>query len=73
MPEEDGYELLRQAKALEAERGEKITAIAMTAHASNEERLLTLAAGFQMHLPKPVESTELIAVLAEFAGQDCRL
>jgi len=72
MPEEDGYELLRQAKALEAERGEKITAIAMTA-ASNEERLLTLAAGFQMHLPKPVESTELIAVLAEFVGQDCRL
>jgi len=73
MPEEDDYELLRQVRALEAERGEKITAIAMTAHASNEERLLTLAAGFQMHLPKPVESTELIAVLAEFAGQDCRL
>ncbi|WP_250124770.1 response regulator [Chroococcidiopsis sp. CCMEE 29] len=72
MLEQDAYELLRQVRALEAERGEKITAIAMTpAYASNEE--LKLAAGFQMHLPKPVESTELIAALAQFAGQDCRL
>ena len=64
MPGEDGYSLIRKVRALEAERGGKIPAIALTAYASSEERSRVLAAGFQMHLPKPVEPAELIAMLA---------
>jgi CheY-like chemotaxis protein len=66
MPGEDGYGLIRKVRALEAERGGKIPAIALTAYASDEERMRSLSAGFQMHLPKPVEPAELIAVVANF-------
>ena len=66
MPGEDGYELIRLVKALEAARGVKIPAIALTAYASGEERMRALSAGFQIHLPKPVEPAELIAVVANF-------
>ncbi len=66
MPEEDGYGLIRKVRALEAKRGGKIPAIALTAYASDEERMRSLSAGFQMHLPKPVEPAKLIAVVANF-------
>jgi hypothetical protein len=66
MPGEDGYGLIRKLRALEAERGGKIPAIALTAYASGEERMRALSAGFQIHLPKPVEPAELIAVVANF-------
>lgn len=69
MPEEDGYGLIRKVRALEAERGGKIPAIALTAYASSEERLRALSAGFQIHLPKPVEPSELIAVLANMGSR----
>ncbi|MBV8886384.1 MAG: response regulator [Chroococcidiopsidaceae cyanobacterium CP_BM_RX_35] len=68
MPVEDGYGLIRQVKALETERGEKIPAIALTAYASDEERLKALSAGFQTHLPKPVEPTALITVIANYTS-----
>ncbi|MBV9385961.1 MAG: response regulator [Chroococcidiopsidaceae cyanobacterium CP_BM_ER_R8_30] len=64
LPDENGYDLIHQVKALEAERGEKIPVIALSAYTSNEERLKALSAGFQMHLPKPVEPSALIAVVA---------
>jgi len=66
MPEQDGYGLIRKVKAIEAEREEKIPAIALTAYTSDEERMRVLSAGFQMHLPKPVEPSELIAMVANF-------
>ena len=69
MPDRDGYELLRQLRALETERGKTIPAIALTAYASDEERMRALAAGFQMHLPKPVEPSELITAVANFRSK----
>lgn len=68
LPDEDGYDLIQQVKALEIERGEKIPAIALTAYASPQERMKALAAGFQMHLPKPVEPTALIAAIADYTS-----
>jgi len=67
MPGEDGYELIRKVRAMEPERGGRIPAVALTAYARVEDRLRALSAGFQMHVPKPVEPVELAAVVASFA------
>jgi CheY-like chemotaxis protein len=64
MPDEDGYELIRKVRALPAGRGGDIPAIALTAYARTEDRMRVLRAGYQMHVPKPVEFAELIAIIA---------
>ena len=64
MPDEDGYELIRRVRALPAEAGGKIPAIALTAYARVEDRMQALRSGYQMHVPKPVELAELVAVAA---------
>lgn len=64
MPGEDGYELIKKVRALPVERGGKIPAIALTAYARMEDRLRALRAGYQMHISKPVELAELVAVMA---------
>jgi hypothetical protein len=69
MPEEDGYDLISHVQQWEAEQGEKIPAIALTAHAKQEEKQKALAAGFQLHLPKPVEPAELVAGVARLVGR----
>jgi PAS domain S-box-containing protein len=62
MPDEDGYELLRKLRQLPEQKGGKIPAIALTAYARVEDRLRALRSGYQMHVPKPVELAELVAV-----------
>jgi CheY-like chemotaxis protein len=69
MPGEDGYALIRQVRALAPEQGGLIPAVAVTAYASEEDAKRAIAAGFQVHLPKPVESSQLVAVLARLAGR----
>jgi len=64
MPDEDGYELIRRVRLLPAESGGKLPAIALTAYARVEDRMQALRAGYQMHVPKPVELAELVAVAA---------
>jgi PAS domain S-box-containing protein len=64
MPVEDGYELLRRVRGLPAEAGGQVPAIALTAYARVEDRMQALRAGYQMHVPKPVELAELVAVAA---------
>ncbi len=68
MPGKDGYVLIRKVKELEVELGTRIPAIALTAYARVEERREALLAGFQIHLTKPVKSTELVAAVASLAG-----
>ena len=60
MPEMDGYELLRQMRALGTTQGGRIPAIALTAFARWEDRTRSLRAGFMVHVSKPVEPSELI-------------
>ncbi|MDQ3754101.1 MAG: PAS domain S-box protein, partial [Acidobacteriota bacterium] len=69
MPGEDGYSLIRKVRALPAEQGGRTPAAALTAYASAEDRKRVLLAGFQLHIPKPVEPTELITVVASLAGR----
>jgi PAS domain S-box-containing protein len=72
MPGVDGYELMRQVRTLSPERGGRVPAVALTAHARLEDRMNALAAGFQMHLPKPVEAAELLTVLGSVTGRLAR-
>jgi CheY-like chemotaxis protein len=68
MPEDDGYTLIKRLRALPPERGGKTPTVALTAYARTEDRTKALVAGFNMHVPKPVEPAELIAVLASLAS-----
>jgi CheY-like chemotaxis protein len=69
MKEFDGYELMRRVRTLPPERGGRVPAVALTAYARVEDRMKALAAGFQMHVPKPVEPAELLTVLASVTGR----
>jgi PAS domain S-box-containing protein len=69
MPGEDGYSLMRKVRALNAQQGGQIPAVALTAYARAEDRISALAAGFQLHMPKPVNPEELAAVVANLAGR----
>lgn len=72
MPGEDGYSLIKKVRALSVEQGGITPAAALTAYARVEDRMKVLRAGFQIHLPKPVEPAELIAVVANLSGRHQR-
>jgi len=69
MPDEDGYSLIEKIRALPSDRGGDIPAAALTAYARAEDRMRVLRSGFQFHLPKPVDSAELVTVVASLAGR----
>ena len=77
MPIQDGYDLIRQIKAMVAEQAQKIPqlspampkAIALTGYAGDEDRDRALAAGFHLHLSKPVDAPELVALVAKLMGR----
>ncbi|HET6978372.1 MAG TPA: PAS domain S-box protein [Pyrinomonadaceae bacterium] len=62
MPGTDGYDFIRNVRQLPAHQGGRVAAIALTAYTRIEDRLQALRAGYDMHVPKPVELTELVAV-----------
>ncbi|HEY7087252.1 MAG TPA: PAS domain S-box protein [Tepidisphaeraceae bacterium] len=68
MPGEDGYQFLAKLRRLEPAEGGDTPVVALTAFARPEDRRRALLAGFQMHLPKPVETAELLAVVASLSG-----
>jgi PAS domain S-box-containing protein len=69
MPERDGYQLLKQIRAWEAESGHVVAAAALTALTRSEDRRRAMLAGFQVHVAKPVDPPELVAVVAGLAGR----
>ena len=69
MPGTDGYELLREVRALPEEQNGRIPAVALTGYAADRDRGLAASAGYQMHLPKPVDPAELTTALARLAGR----
>jgi CheY-like chemotaxis protein len=68
MPEVDGFELLAWVRQLSRDHGGEVPAVALTAFARSEDRLRALEAGFSAHISKPVEPSELIAVVASLVG-----
>ena len=68
MPDEDGYELIRKVRSLPSGAGGRIPAVALTAYARAEDRKRALLAGYQMHICKPVEPSELIAIVSSLTS-----
>jgi two-component system, chemotaxis family, CheB/CheR fusion protein len=64
MPDEDGYSLLGRIRALGPSRGGNVPALALTALVSEEDRRRAFAAGFQVHMAKPVDIDRLVSALA---------
>jgi CheY-like chemotaxis protein len=62
LPRESGYDLIRQIRSLSSEVN-KIPAIALTAFATENDRQMSLSAGFQAHLAKPVEPSDLLKTI----------
>jgi CheY-like chemotaxis protein len=69
MPQEDGYSLIRKLRSRSPEQGGKIPAAALTAYARAEDRRRAIQAGFQLHMPKPVDPCELVTVVARLVGR----
>jgi PAS domain S-box-containing protein len=67
MPNGSGYDLIREVRRRDA-LGTRLPAVALTAYARPEDRVQALSAGFHMHVPKPIEPKELLAVIASLTG-----
>lgn len=68
MPRMDGYTLIRQVRALPPEIGGQIPAIALTAYAAEIDRQKALEAGFQLHIPKPLEPESLVNAIVQITS-----
>jgi PAS domain S-box-containing protein len=68
MPNEDGYSLISKVRALPSAAA-RTPAIALTAYARSEDRIRALVSGYQVHVPKPVDLTELAVAIASLAGR----
>jgi signal transduction histidine kinase/ActR/RegA family two-component response regulator len=69
LPEESGYSLIRSIRALGKEGGGDVPAIALTGYARLANRVEALSAGYDLHVPKPVEPSELVLMVASVSGR----
>ena len=69
MPNEDGYSLIKKLRKLKSKWAREIPAVALTAYATDEDRARALAAGFQVHVAKPIEPEALVRSIAGAAGR----
>ena len=72
MPSEDGYSLIRNVRALGPSEGGDTPAVALTAYGRTHDRVMSLTAGYNMHVPKPVDPGELTAIIASVASGRAR-
>jgi CheY-like chemotaxis protein len=71
MPGQDGYEFIRRVRSMGTSQ-DTIPAAALTAFARSEDRIRALVAGYQVHVPKPVQPAELVATVASLANRKPR-
>jgi PAS domain S-box-containing protein len=69
MPGTDGFALVRAMRKLPSERIRHLPAIAVTAYANPEDRVRALVAGYQNHIPKPVDANQLAAAIAKLVAR----
>jgi signal transduction histidine kinase/CheY-like chemotaxis protein len=70
MPDEDGYSFINRVRSLPQNEGGNTPAAALTAYARDEDRRAALAAGYQMHIAKPIGAGQLVTMIAKLAGRD---
>ena len=69
MPDEDGYELIRKLRSAPPDKGGLTPAIALTGYASKKDRERALTSGYQQHMAKPVEQSDIISAIAALVGR----
>src|SRR6185295_2337811 len=69
MPNEDGYSLIKKLRKQTSQRAKHLPAVALTAYATQEDELRTLAAGFHRHVAKPIEPEALVLSIASALGR----
>lgn len=69
MPQEDGYMLIRQVRERETRQGGCLPALALTAYVREEDCQQVIKSGFQKHLSKPVDTTDLVMTVANLTGR----
>jgi len=67
MPRVDGFQFIDRVRRHRAARVRGVPAAALTAYARSEDRMKALAAGFQIHLAKPIDPAELVTTVASLA------
>ena len=65
MPDEDGYSLVRKLRKLSAR--ENLVAIALTGYASQGDVEQAIDAGFDLHVPKPVDFDSFVPIIRRLA------
>jgi len=70
MPNEDGYTLIKKLRKSSSKRAREIPAVAITAYATKEDKARTLAAGFQVHVAKPIETEIFLRLVATAVGRN---
>ncbi|HXQ73018.1 MAG TPA: ATP-binding protein [Pyrinomonadaceae bacterium] len=70
MPDEDGYSFIGRVRSLADNDGGNTPAAALTAYAREEDRKQALAAGYQMHIAKPIAAAQLVIMIAKLAGRE---
>ena len=70
MPDEDGYSFIGKVRSLPREKGGETPAAALTAYARDVDRRQALAAGYQMHIAKPIAASQLVTMVARLAGRE---
>jgi CheY-like chemotaxis protein len=70
MPDQDGYELMREIRRLPPEQGGKTPAIAFTAFARPDDRKHAFAVGYLRHLAKPVDPLEFLTAIATLTSKE---
>jgi response regulator RpfG family c-di-GMP phosphodiesterase len=71
-PEHDSYALVGRIHSLDADRGGRIPALALTSVAKTDQRLQELLGSAQSELPKPVEPALLTSEIARLTGRERR-
>src|SRR5690606_38975399 len=70
MPGEDGYSFIARLRQFERDKSRPRTpAVALTAYARPDDRRRIMLSGYQVHAAKPIESDELLAIVANLAGR----
>ena len=69
MPEEDGYDLIQKIRALSDKAGGLTPAIALTGYATRKDRERSLASGYQLHIAKPIEQSQLVSAISSLVRE----
>ena len=65
MPEENGYDFIKRVRALDPNQGGRIPAVSVTAYTTPKEIDQAFAAGYQLHVPKPMDPSALVKAVAK--------